>query len=90
LTTSLVRLILDLVRRTETEVVMLVLSRKEGETVCIAGDIRVTIVEIRGNKVRIGIHAPRDVPIHRQEVSERLTKPGEPAAPEDPDHDPPA
>lgn len=47
---------------------MLVLSRKKDETIVINGSIKVTIVEIRGDKVRLGIEAPRDVVVHRQEV----------------------
>lgn len=51
---------------------MLVLSRKKGESVVIDDNIVVTVVEIRGDKVRLGIEAPRDVPIHRTEVKERM------------------
>lgn len=47
---------------------MLVLSRKKDETIVINGSIKVTVVEIRGDKVRLGIEAPRDVVVHRQEV----------------------
>lgn len=47
---------------------MLVLSRKRNESVVINDEIVVTIVEVRGDKVRLGIQAPRDVPIHRSEV----------------------
>ncbi|MCY2947247.1 MAG: carbon storage regulator CsrA [Planctomycetota bacterium] len=47
---------------------MLVLSRKKDETIVINGSIKVTIVEIRGDKVRLGIEAPRDVVVHREEV----------------------
>lgn len=51
---------------------MLVLSRKEDEVVCIGDDITVTVVEIRGDKVRIGVNAPQNVPVHRQEVYEAI------------------
>ena len=51
---------------------MLVLSRKNGESVDIGGGITVTIVEIRGDKVRLGISAPREVAVHRREVTERI------------------
>jgi carbon storage regulator len=51
---------------------MLVLTRKVGQTVVIDGDIEVTVVEIRGDKVRLGIVAPRHVPVHRQEVHEAI------------------
>ena len=47
---------------------MLVLSRKKNESIVIDGNIVVTIVEVRGDKVRLGIEAPREVPIHRSEV----------------------
>jgi len=48
---------------------MLVLSRKEDEVIVIDGRIRVTVVEIRGNHVRLGIEAPRDIPVFRSELS---------------------
>ena len=47
---------------------MLVLSRKLNESVVINDQIVVTVIEVRGDKVRLGIQAPRDVPIHRSEV----------------------
>lgn len=47
---------------------MLVLSRKKNESIVVDGKIVITIVEIRGDKVRLGIEAPREVPIHRSEV----------------------
>jgi len=48
---------------------MLVLSRMKDEEIIIGeGEIRVTVIEIRGNKVRLGIQAPRDIPVHRKEV----------------------
>ena len=47
---------------------MLVLSRKKNETIVINNDIIITVVEIRGDKVRLGIVAPKDVPVHREEV----------------------
>lgn len=47
---------------------MLVLSRKPNEEIVIAGNIRVKILEIKGNRVRLGISAPEDVAVHRQEV----------------------
>ncbi len=47
---------------------MLVLSRKKTESVRIGSDIVITIIEIRGDKVRLGFNAPKDIPIHRQEV----------------------
>jgi carbon storage regulator len=64
---------------------MLVLSRKKNESIVINNDITVTVVEIRGDKVRLGIVAPKEVPVHRQEVYDAIHgKEGsapEPAAP---------
>ena len=53
---------------------MLVLSRKKNEGIVISDDIVVTIVEIRGDKVRLGIDAPRDVPVHRREVLDAILR----------------
>jgi carbon storage regulator len=47
---------------------MLVLTRKLNESICIGDNIRLTVVEIRGNKVRLGIEAPQDVRVHREEL----------------------
>ncbi len=47
---------------------MLVLSRKKDESIVISDDIVITIIEIRGDKVRLGIQAPREIPVHRSEV----------------------
>ena len=58
---------------------MLVLSRKKNETVVVDDTIRITVVEIRGDKVRLGIEAPREVPVHRQEVYDAIR--GEQAQP---------
>lgn len=51
---------------------MLVLSRKKNESIVIDEKIVITVVEIRGDKVRLGIQAPREVPIHRSEVYEAI------------------
>jgi carbon storage regulator len=51
---------------------MLVLSRKKNESIVINSDIVITVVEIRGDKVRLGIDAPKDVPVHREEVYEAI------------------
>jgi carbon storage regulator len=51
---------------------MLVLSRKKDESIVIRDDIVVTVVEIRGDKVRLGIDAPKEVPVHRREVYEAI------------------
>lgn len=51
---------------------MLVLSRKKNESIVIDEKIVITVVEVRGDKVRLGIQAPRDVPVYRQEVHQAL------------------
>jgi carbon storage regulator len=55
-------------------VLMLVLSRHRDESIMIGDNIIITIVDIRGDKVRIGIEAPNDVPVHRQEVYEAIKR----------------
>jgi carbon storage regulator len=52
---------------------MLVLSRKSGESIVVGGEITVTILEVRGDVVRVGIDAPRSVAVHRKEVHDELT-----------------
>ncbi len=47
---------------------MLVLSRKKNESIVINNDITIVVVDIRGDKVRLGVDAPKEVPVHRQEV----------------------
>jgi len=53
---------------------VLVLSRKKNENIRIGQDIVVTVVEIRGDKVRLGIEAPKEVPVHRQEVFDAIQR----------------
>lgn len=53
---------------------MLVLSRKRNESIIINDDITITVVEIRGDKVRLGIEAPKDVSVHRNEVYESIRR----------------
>ena len=48
--------------------IMLVLSRKKNESIVIDDRIVITVVEVRGDKVRLGIQAPREIPVHRSEV----------------------
>ena len=59
---------------------MLVLSRHRDESIMIGDDVVVTIVDIRGDKVRLGIDAPQDIPVHRQEVYEAIKRENEKAA----------
>ncbi len=51
---------------------MLVLSRKKNESIVINDDITIVVVEIRGDKVRLGVEAPKEVPVHRQEVFDAI------------------
>ena len=51
---------------------MLVLTRRVGETLILGTDIRVTVLAVSGTQVRIGIEAPREVPVHREEVAQRI------------------
>lgn len=53
---------------------MLVLSRQRDETIMIGDEIEITIVDIRGDKVRLGINAPRTIQVHRKEVYEAIRK----------------
>ncbi|MCE2793337.1 MAG: carbon storage regulator CsrA [Planctomycetota bacterium] len=53
---------------------MLVLSRKKNESIVINDDITIVVVEIRGDKVRLGVEAPKDVPVHRLEVYEAIKR----------------
>lgn len=53
---------------------MLVLSRHRDESIMIGDDVCITIVDIRGDKVRLGIDAPQDIPVHRQEVYEAIKR----------------
>lgn len=53
---------------------MLVLSRKKNESIVINDDITIVVVEIRGDKVRLGVEAPKEVPVHRREVYEAILR----------------
>ena len=53
---------------------MLVLSRKKNESIVINDDITIVVVEIRGDKVRLGVEAPKEVPVHRREVYEMIKR----------------
>lgn len=53
---------------------MLVLSRKKDESIFVGDDIKITIVDIRGDKVRLGIEAPNEIPVHRQEVYDAIMR----------------
>lgn len=53
---------------------MLVLSRKKDEAIVVADNVVITVVEIRGDKVRLGIEAPKETPVHRREVFDALRR----------------
>lgn len=53
---------------------MLVLSRQRDESIFIGDHIKITVVDIRGDKVRLGIEAPTEIPVHRQEVYEAIQR----------------
>lgn len=70
---------------------MLVLSRQRDETIMIGDDITVTVVDIRGDKVRLGITAPKEISVHRKEVYDAIRAENrEAAAPQGSNHTPPA
>jgi carbon storage regulator len=56
------------------ELRMLVLSRKKNESIVINDDITIVVVEIRGDKVRLGVEAPKEVPVHRREVFDAIRR----------------
>ena len=53
----------------ETEAAMLILTRRVGETLVIGDDVTVTVLGVKGNQVRLGVNAPRDLPVHREALS---------------------
>ena len=61
---------------------MLILTRRVGETVMIGEEITVTVLGVKGNQVRLGVQAPRDVAVHREEIHDRIKREqtGAPAA----------
>ena len=57
---------------------MLILTRKVGETLMVGDDITVTVLGVKGNQVRLGVNAPHNVAVHREEVYEKIRKKDEP------------
>ena len=53
---------------------MLILTRRVGETVVIGNDVTVTVLGVKGNQVRVGINAPKNVAVHREEIFERIKR----------------
>jgi carbon storage regulator len=60
---------------------MLILTRRVGETIVIGDDVIITVLGIKGNQVRIGINAPKDVSVHREEIYQRIQQEKNTAAP---------
>ena len=51
---------------------MLILTRKIGESLIIADDVEITVLSVRGNQVKLGVNAPKEIAVHRQEIYERI------------------
>jgi carbon storage regulator len=63
---------------------MLILMRRPGETICIGDDVTITVMSVEGNRVRIGVKAPREVTVDREEIAEKKRLGIGPPAPREP------
>ena len=63
---------------------MLILTRRVGEAVMIGNEVTITVLGVKGNQVRIGINAPKDVAVHREEIFERIKRESHEGAPVEP------